>query len=190
KLDHGKHMIIPGKVPIYLVSPWDGLILSHEEVDDDLWEPRKKQSSSDTTMPPPTATGKRLKTSAKVGKPAKEKQPAKSPKAKGLTVLSEVALTEAEQIKLAIKRSPTQTHISHASRSVADKGTDDDDDEQTNLDNDDDDFVHPKFSTHDDEDKNEESFDPIVQTPSQVENIDDEDNDEDSDGMNVEEDEM
>nr|GFD58089.1 hypothetical protein [Tanacetum cinerariifolium] len=50
---------------------------------------RKKQSSSDTTMPPPTATGKRLKTSAKVGKPAKEKQPAKSPKAKGLNVLSE-----------------------------------------------------------------------------------------------------
>nr|GFD58776.1 hypothetical protein [Tanacetum cinerariifolium] len=65
---------------------------------------RKKQSSSKTTMPPPTATGKRLKTSAKVSLPAKEKQPAKSSKAKGLTVLSEVALTEAGQIKLAIKR--------------------------------------------------------------------------------------
>ncbi|GJV00187.1 hypothetical protein Tco_1329457 [Tanacetum coccineum] len=33
-------MIIPRKVPIYLVSPWDGLILSHEEVDDDLGETR------------------------------------------------------------------------------------------------------------------------------------------------------
>nr|GEW27385.1 hypothetical protein [Tanacetum cinerariifolium] len=43
---------------------------------------RKKQSSSDTTMPPPTAKGKRLKTSANVDKPAKEKQPAKSSKAK------------------------------------------------------------------------------------------------------------
>nr|GEY39143.1 hypothetical protein [Tanacetum cinerariifolium] len=100
---------------------------------------RKKQSSSDTTMPPPTATGKRLKTSVKVGKPAKEKQHAKSSKAK---------------------------------------------------DNDGDDFVHPKFSTHDEEDKDEEGFDHIVQTPSQVENTDDEDNDEDSDGINVEGDEM
>nr|GEW53100.1 hypothetical protein [Tanacetum cinerariifolium] len=52
-----------------------------------------------------------------------------------------------------------------------------------------DDFVHPKFSIHDEEDKDEESFDPIVQTPSQVENTDDEDNDEDSHGMNVERDE-
>nr|GEV47137.1 hypothetical protein [Tanacetum cinerariifolium] len=84
---------------------------------------RKQQSSSDTTMPPPTATGKRLKTSAKVGKPAKEKQPAKSSKAKGLNVLSEVALTEAEQMKLATKRILTQTHISHASGSGADEGT-------------------------------------------------------------------
>nr|GFD55470.1 hypothetical protein [Tanacetum cinerariifolium] len=49
---------------------------------------------------------------------------------------------------------------------------------------------HPKFSTYDEEDKDEESFDHIVQTPSQVENTDDEDNDEDSDGMNVEGDKM
>nr|GFB16302.1 hypothetical protein [Tanacetum cinerariifolium] len=45
---------------------------------------KKKQSSSDTTMPPLTAKGKRLKTSAKVDKPAKEKQPAKTYKAKGV----------------------------------------------------------------------------------------------------------
>nr|GFB96913.1 hypothetical protein [Tanacetum cinerariifolium] len=48
---------------------------------------RKKQSSSDTTVPPLTK-GKRLKILAKVDKPAKEKQPAKSSTAKGLTVLS------------------------------------------------------------------------------------------------------
>nr|GFC07729.1 hypothetical protein [Tanacetum cinerariifolium] len=48
---------------------------------------KKKQVSSSTTMPPPTAKGKRLKTSAKADKPAKEKQPAKTSKAKGLTVL-------------------------------------------------------------------------------------------------------
>nr|GFD18864.1 hypothetical protein [Tanacetum cinerariifolium] len=51
--------------------------------------------------------------------------------------------------------------------------------------NDGDDFVHPKFTTHDKEDKDEESFDPIVQTPSQAENTNNEDNDEDSHGMNV-----
>nr|GEX68609.1 hypothetical protein [Tanacetum cinerariifolium] len=72
---------------------------------------KKKQSSSDTTMPPTTAKGKRLKTSA-------------------------------------------------------------------------------KFSTHYDEDKKEETFDPIVQTPSHDDKTDDEDNDEDSHGINVKGDEM
>nr|GEX33994.1 hypothetical protein [Tanacetum cinerariifolium] len=188
---------------------------------------RKKQSSSDTTVPPPTAKGKRLNTLAKVDKPAKEKQPAKSSKAKCLTMLSEVALTEAEQMKLATKRSLTQTHISHASGSGVDEITgiilgvldvptyesddeeiswksseddddddevkiskydddvddqsddddqddndgqddqdddddqDEDDDEQTNPDDDGNDFIHPKFSTHDEDDKDEESFDHI-----------------------------
>ncbi|GKF35344.1 hypothetical protein Tco_0108544, partial [Tanacetum coccineum] len=51
-----------------------------------------------------TAKGKRLKTSAKAAKSAKKKQPAKTSKAKGLTVLYEVALIEAEQMKLATKR--------------------------------------------------------------------------------------
>nr|GEX30364.1 hypothetical protein [Tanacetum cinerariifolium] len=46
------------------------------------------------------------------------------------------------------------------------------------------------FSTHDDEDKEEESFDPIVQTHSHDEKTDDEDHDEDSHGMNVEGDKM
>nr|GEZ45611.1 hypothetical protein [Tanacetum cinerariifolium] len=43
---------------------------------------KKKQSTFDTTMPPPTAKGKRLKTLAKVDKPTKEKQSAKTSKAK------------------------------------------------------------------------------------------------------------
>ncbi|GKC67259.1 hypothetical protein Tco_1099857 [Tanacetum coccineum] len=63
---------------------------------------------------------------------------------------------------------------------------DDDDDEQTKSDNDGDDFVHPKFSTHDEEDKEEDSFDPRVQTPSHVESTDDEDSDEEIQGVNVE----
>ncbi|GJY64549.1 hypothetical protein Tco_0466009 [Tanacetum coccineum] len=84
---------------------------------------KKKQAGSDKTKTPPTAKGKRLKTSAKAAKPAKQKQPAKTFKAKGLTVLSEVALTIAEQIKLATKRSLIQTHSSHASGSGTDEGT-------------------------------------------------------------------
>nr|GFD60008.1 hypothetical protein [Tanacetum cinerariifolium] len=46
-------------------------------------------------------------------------------------------------------------------------------------------FVHPKFSTHDEEAQDEESFDPIVQTPYHVENSDDEGNDDVSHGMNI-----
>ncbi|GJY41080.1 hypothetical protein Tco_0428350 [Tanacetum coccineum] len=57
------------------------------------------------------------KSKAKVANSDKKKQPAKKPKAKGLAVLSEVALTKVEQLKLATKRSKTQFHNSHASGS-------------------------------------------------------------------------
>ncbi|GJS17162.1 hypothetical protein Tco_0411634 [Tanacetum coccineum] len=86
---------------------------------------KKKQTGSDKTKTPPTAKGKRLKTSAKAAKPAKKKQPAKTSKAKGLTVLSEVSLTEAEQMELATKRSLIQTYSSYASGSGTDEGTGD-----------------------------------------------------------------
>ncbi|GKA78199.1 hypothetical protein Tco_0784736 [Tanacetum coccineum] len=61
------------------------------------------------------ATGKRIKTSAKGDKAAKMKQ--STTKSKGLTVLSEVALSEADQMKLATKRSKKEFHSSHASGS-------------------------------------------------------------------------
>ncbi|GJU72355.1 hypothetical protein Tco_1263760 [Tanacetum coccineum] len=83
---------------------------------------KKKQVGSDKSKTLLNAKGKRLKTSAKAAKTAKKKQPAKTSKAKGLTVLSEVALTEAEQMKLAIKRS-LETHSSHAGGLGADEGT-------------------------------------------------------------------
>nr|GEX15750.1 hypothetical protein [Tanacetum cinerariifolium] len=189
---------------------------------------RKTKSSSDTTITPPTAVGTRLSTSAK------GKQPAKSSKAKGLTVLSEVAMTEAEQMKLATKRSLQQTYISQASGSGADEragiipwvldvpneesdeeiswkssNEDDDDDDEVDersddqyddddqddddqdegddndqdTDNDGDEFVHTKLSIHEEEEtKDEESFDPIVQTPD---NSDDKGNDDASLGLNV-----
>ncbi|GKC15331.1 hypothetical protein Tco_1012113, partial [Tanacetum coccineum] len=223
---------------------------------------KKKQIGFDKTTTSSTTKGKRLKTSAKTAKPAMKKQPTKTSIDKGLTVLSEVALTEAEQLKLVIERSKTQTHISHASGSGVDEGTDslpgvpdvptydsndeqiswksseednddevnvsedddtdnddddndddvdkdindddvdnqdkddqdaknpDDDNEQTDSDNNGDDFVHPKFSTHDEEEREEESFDPRVQTPSHVESTNDEDDDEEVQGVNIEGEEM
>nr|GEZ57385.1 uncharacterized mitochondrial protein AtMg00810-like [Tanacetum cinerariifolium] len=80
---------------------------------------RKTKSSFDTTVTPPpiAAAGTRMFTSAK------GKQPATTSKAKSLTALSEVAMTEAQQLKLATKRSMHQTHISQASGSGADEGT-------------------------------------------------------------------
>ncbi|GJU94063.1 hypothetical protein Tco_1318819 [Tanacetum coccineum] len=218
---------------------------------------KKKQIRSDKTMTSSTTKGKRLKTLAKTAKPTIKKQPAKTSMDKGLLVLSEVALTEAEQLKLVIERSKTQTHISHASGSCADKGTGslpgvpdvptydsddeqiswksseednddevnvsedddtdndddvhkdindddadnqdkddqdaenpDDDNEQTDSDNNADDFVHPKFSTHDEKEREEESSDPRVQTPSLVKSTNDEDSNEEVQGMNIEDEEM
>ncbi|GJU59955.1 hypothetical protein Tco_1237721 [Tanacetum coccineum] len=206
---------------------------------------KKKQVESDKTKTPPTAKGKRLKTLAKAAKPAKKKQPAKTSKAKGLTVLSKVALTEAEQMELATKRSLIQTHYSHTSGSGIDEGTgnkpgvpdvptyesddeqiswkssdeenddevamsdhddddadnqddesQDDDNEKTNSDKDGDEFVHPKFSTQDqeerqdEEDNEEEGSDLRVQTPSHYESTNDEESDEVTHGANVEEEEL
>ncbi|GKE48379.1 hypothetical protein Tco_1479637 [Tanacetum coccineum] len=84
---------------------------------------KKKQVRSDKTKTPPTTKGKRLKTSTKAAKLAKKKQPTKTSKAKSLIVLFEVALIEAEQMELAIKRSLIQTHSSHASGSGTNEGT-------------------------------------------------------------------
>ncbi|GKD15444.1 hypothetical protein Tco_1199851 [Tanacetum coccineum] len=67
---------------------------------------------------PEASSGKRLKATAKVTKSGKKKQPAK-----GLETLSEIALSEAEQMKLAIERSKTQLHSSQPSGSGAHEGT-------------------------------------------------------------------
>nr|GEY14568.1 hypothetical protein [Tanacetum cinerariifolium] len=98
----------------------------------------------------------------------KGKQAAKASKAKSLSVLSEVAMTEAQQLELATKRSLQQTHISQVSGSGADEGTE---------------FIHPSLSTHTEEEtRDEESFDPIPKTP---ENSDDEGNGEENLSINV-----
>nr|GEY67840.1 retrovirus-related Pol polyprotein from transposon TNT 1-94 [Tanacetum cinerariifolium] len=79
---------------------------------------RRTRSSSDTSITSPTAVASpRLPTSAK------GKQTAKTSKAKSLYALSEVAMTEAQQLKLVTKRSMQKTHISQPSGSGADEGT-------------------------------------------------------------------
>ncbi|GJS70521.1 hypothetical protein Tco_0703362 [Tanacetum coccineum] len=71
-----------------------------------------------TVQSPKASYGKRIKYAAKVTKSGKKKQPAQ-----GLETLSEIALSEAEQIKIALERSKTQQHNSHVSGSGADEGT-------------------------------------------------------------------
>nr|GEW64423.1 retrovirus-related Pol polyprotein from transposon TNT 1-94 [Tanacetum cinerariifolium] len=73
--------------------------------------------TSPKQKPIQASKGTRLKTKSKVAKSNKKKQPAKMPKAKGLDVLSKVALTKAEQLKLATKKSKTQFHSFQASGS-------------------------------------------------------------------------
>ncbi|GJV16447.1 hypothetical protein Tco_1361770 [Tanacetum coccineum] len=136
----------------------------------------RRSSRTKTDEAPKPSSGKRVKAIAKVAKSRKKKQPAH-----GLEALSDIAMTEAEQMKLAIKRSKIQLHISQPSSFGAHKGI----------------GVTPgvpNFSTHDDEamqdeEVNEEdSFDPRVHTPSHVESTDDEDDDDEEvqEGRDVE----
>ncbi|GJV50698.1 putative ribonuclease H-like domain-containing protein [Tanacetum coccineum] len=76
---------------------------------------KANSESSPKTKPTQASKGKRIKTSAKRDKAAKMKKSAT--KSKDLTVLSEVALSEADQMKLATKRSKKEFHSSHASGS-------------------------------------------------------------------------
>ncbi|GKB49493.1 hypothetical protein Tco_0900246 [Tanacetum coccineum] len=158
---------------------------------------KKKQVGSDKTKTLPTTKGKRLKSSAKAAKPAKKKQPAKTSKAKGLTMLSEVALTKAEQIKLATKRSLIQTHNSHASGSGADEGTgsipgvpnvptyesDDDQISWKSSEEDDDDEVNVS-DNDDDVDKDNEDDDVDNQDDENQDDANQDDDDEQTDSDN------
>nr|GEU68536.1 reverse transcriptase domain-containing protein [Tanacetum cinerariifolium] len=167
---------------------------------------RKTRSSSDTTITPQTnVAGPRLTTSAK------GKQAAKASKAKSLSALSEVAMTEAKQLKLVTKRSLQQTHISQASGFGADEETvsipgvpdvptdefeeelswnsteDEGDDKGKGGDGDDDDNGDGDEEDDGDDEyyeetRDEESFDLILKT---AKNSNDEGNGEEDLGLNV-----
>nr|GEZ53045.1 hypothetical protein [Tanacetum cinerariifolium] len=151
---------------------------------------RNTQSCSDTIITPPTAACTRLSTLEK------GKQPAKSSKVKGvdkgtgsLPGVLDVPTDEPDE-EISWKSSDEDDdddEVDDRSDDQEDYDDQDDDDQDDNNDdqdtnNDSDDFVHPKLSIHEEEAKDEESFDPIVQTS---ENSDDEGNDDASLGMNV-----
>ncbi|GJS32204.1 hypothetical protein Tco_0530586 [Tanacetum coccineum] len=97
----------------YVYLFWEDFVFQVENKDskknNDMFYPREALLQA--------SKGKRLKTSSKAAQFTKENQPATKSKAKGLTVLSEVALTKDEKMKLATKRSRIQTHSSYASGS-------------------------------------------------------------------------
>nr|GEV04885.1 hypothetical protein [Tanacetum cinerariifolium] len=79
---------------------------------------RRKMSGSDTSITPPTVA-----VTPKLIAVAKGKQPAKATKAKSPSSPSEVAKTEAQQLKIVLKRSRKQTHISQPGGFGTDEGT-------------------------------------------------------------------
>nr|GFA78207.1 hypothetical protein [Tanacetum cinerariifolium] len=77
----------------------------------------QKKADSETSIKKKhvqASKGKQLKVTVKVPKSGKKKLPAQ-----GLETLSEITLSEAEQMKIATKISRTQFHVSHASGSSA-----------------------------------------------------------------------
>nr|GEW96558.1 hypothetical protein [Tanacetum cinerariifolium] len=121
-------------------------------------------------------TGKRLKATAKVPKSGKKKLPAQ-----GLETLSQITFDDEDD----------------DNADDEDDDGQDDDNEQSESENDGDDFVHPKQSTFDEEEKHdeklnkeEEGSDLRVQTPSHFESTNDEAYDEVTQGVNVEEEKL
>nr|GEU43608.1 retrovirus-related Pol polyprotein from transposon TNT 1-94 [Tanacetum cinerariifolium] len=175
---------------------------------------KKADPDTSTKQKPVQATkGTRIKTKAKVAKSDKKKQLIKKPKAKGLAVLSQVALTKAKQLKLAIKSSKTQFHRSHASGLAdgvdtqskvpdeqqqktfgADEGTstlprdDDEDNFEDDVDNNDDDSDDNGGSEdHDDDsdDEKTESKSGEISDPNKSNEEHDEEEEEYDDELNV-----
>nr|GEX71759.1 hypothetical protein [Tanacetum cinerariifolium] len=162
---------------------------------------RRKMSGSDTSITPPTATTTPTTTvavSPKLTAAAKSKQLAK---AKSLSFPSAVARTEAQQLKIVLRRSRQQTHISQLGGFGTDERTglkpgdddegdegnnskegeeDDDDDEEKNGDERDDDDQDQEVAKHDDKEDTEESGNVDEEGESDEEDDNEETRDEES----------
>nr|GEW44577.1 hypothetical protein [Tanacetum cinerariifolium] len=174
---------------------------------------RRKKSDSDTFITPPTATPTPKPTAAatlRLTAAAKGKQPAKATKAKSLSALSEVAMAEAEQLKLSSDDEGADDQGKDGDDDEGDEGDESDEgEEDTDEDKDgderDDDEENQevaKFNEKDDaeggrddneesksdeenndeETRDEESFDPIPKTP---ESSKDKSDDEEDQGLNI-----
>ncbi|GJR62813.1 hypothetical protein Tco_1504975 [Tanacetum coccineum] len=152
--------------------------------------PKKKSAQA--------SEGKRLKTSAKVTKPAKKNQLATMSKAKGLNVLSKKSNDEDDDDDQNDDNADTEDdddqNDDNADTEDDDDQNDDnadnegdddqdDDNEQTESNNDDDDFVHPKLSTFNEKERQDEE-------DKEEEWSDDEAYDEETQGVNVEGEEL
>ncbi|GJR30846.1 hypothetical protein Tco_1107078 [Tanacetum coccineum] len=169
---------------------------------------KKKQVGSDKTKTPPTAKGKSLKTSAKRLNLPRRSNLQRRINLKQISWKSsddedddEVAMSGNDDDDADNQDDDDNDDDDQNDDNTDNENDDDDDDgqdhegqdddnERTDSDNDGDDFVHPKFSTHDEKDKEEDSFDPRVQTPSHVKSTDDKDSDVEIQGANVEGEEL
>ncbi|GJR15840.1 hypothetical protein Tco_0798492 [Tanacetum coccineum] len=143
----------------------------------------RRSTREKTDQAPKASLSKRLKATAKVAKLGKKKLPTQ-----GLETLSEIAMFEADQMKLITKRSKTQFHSSHASGSGANEGigvslgvldvptygyedeqiswksSDEDDDDEVSISKDDDDQVNQGYNVEEeklDEEKTNEFKDRV-----------------------------
>nr|GEW57853.1 hypothetical protein [Tanacetum cinerariifolium] len=111
----------------------------------------RRSTKEKTDQAPKASPGKRLKVIAKVARSGKKKLPAK-----GLETLSKVALSEAEQMKITIKKIKTQFHSSQGSGSDDDDQDDDNVDDQDNDDKDDDNADDEDHDGQDDDNEHTE----------------------------------
>ncbi|GJT56971.1 hypothetical protein Tco_0992025 [Tanacetum coccineum] len=167
--------------------------------------PKTKASKKKADSNAPTKQKSRTVPKEKKGKKTgKGKQ-----KAKELKTISEATLIEVEQLKIITKRSrvpdaPDYDSDDDISWKSSEDDQDDDkndddenvqddeDDDKNDNDDDGDDFIHPKLTTHDNETTHEEetdeddTFNPIVHTPSHVSSSDNEDSNNEVEGVDVE----
>ncbi|GJZ42000.1 hypothetical protein Tco_0588886 [Tanacetum coccineum] len=123
---------------------------------------KKPKTKSDSSISSEETPSKKKPTKAKKDvpskkkpaskpKPTKKKAPVKADRGKGLNVLSEVALSEADQLKEATKQNKKDFYISHAS------GSEEDDDDNDDSDSNDDDDDNDDSDGNDDDDDNDDN---------------------------------
>nr|GFA22608.1 hypothetical protein [Tanacetum cinerariifolium] len=137
-------------------------------------ERRKGESASSTTPPTPTPTTT-VESAPRLSITAKGKQPSR---ATTPTEPTDVQRTEAEQLKIVLKRSRQETHISQQSGSGTDEGTDVGGHEEGNK------------SDESDDDRDEGSDDDSEETVKAGAGKDDDDDDDEDDDDNDEEEEL